>query len=116
MADPDDLDRSELEAVIETRRELGSAYEPALVDSFADKVELAIQTRVDARLADRQQQFRSDEARGKRQMVLGIVSLGAGIPITVPLALNDALPAVLVAWTGMAVVNVAHAWQNKCAG
>ncbi|HZJ07909.1 MAG TPA: hypothetical protein VFD59_20975 [Nocardioidaceae bacterium] len=110
------VERSELEAVIETRRELGSAYEPALVDSFADKVEVAIATRVDAELARRQHDSRSTEARSKRQMVLGIVTLGAAIPITIPLALTDHLPAVLVAWTGMAVVNVSHAWQSRHAG
>lgn len=47
--DPEDVDRDESEAVQETRRELGTQYEPALVDSFAEKIDHAI----DARVAER---------------------------------------------------------------
>ena len=33
----DDLERTEIEALLETRRELGPQYDAALVDSFADR-------------------------------------------------------------------------------
>lgn len=112
MSEPNDLERSEIEAVIETRRELGATYEPALVDSFAEKVELAITTRVDAELARRQRDTREDESRGKRQMVLGIVSLGTGIPITAIAGGITDLPGILVAWAGIAAVNLAHAFAG----
>lgn len=110
-SDRDDLDPQDVEAVLEARRELGPAYEPALVDGFAERVETAIETRVDARMA---QDRRLEENRGRRQrqqLALGIVSLGTGIPITaVAGGVGDGLPGVLVAWAGIAAVNVAHAW------
>ena len=46
-----------------------------------------------------------------RQFVLGIISVGAGIPITiVPMvAADNGLPAVVIAWLGIVGVNAAHA-------
>lgn len=115
--DPEDVDREEMEAVLETRRELGAHYEPALVDSFAEKIERAIDARVAERTGGRDVQGRRDakarEAAGNRQMALGIVSLGTGIPITAIAGSFGDLPGVIAAWTGIAVVNVAHAWQNR---
>jgi protein-S-isoprenylcysteine O-methyltransferase Ste14 len=113
MPDPDDLDRSEIEAVIETRRELGSAYEPALVDSFVEKVESAIEARVDARLAERQRSEAMERRHSGQQLALGIVSLVAAIAITIPLAVTDHLPAVIVSWIGIAVVNMAYAMGRQ---
>ena len=113
MAEPDDLERSELEAVIETRRELGPTYEPALGDSFVEKVELAIQQRVDVRLAARQRSQALERRHSAQQLALGIVSLVMAVPITITLAVNDKLLALLIAWLGITVVNIAHAWQGR---
>lgn len=115
MTEPRDVDRSELEAVIETRRELGPSYEPALVDSFADKVEAAIEVRAAAQIAERREVVKAEGERGKRQFILGIISLGAGIPITAISAGIVDLPGLIVAWTGIVAVNVAHAWQSRAA-
>ena len=41
------LGRQDLEAVIEARRDLGPTYEPAIVESLAEKVEQAIDARAD---------------------------------------------------------------------
>jgi len=112
MADRDGLDRSELEAVIETRRELGAAYESALVDSFVEKVETAIERRVDARLAEQHRAHSLERRHSGQQLALGIVSLVMSIPITITLAVNDQLLALLIAWVGIAVVNIANAWQG----
>lgn len=38
MDDARGLEREELEATLEVRRELGPSYEPALVDSFVDRI------------------------------------------------------------------------------
>ena len=103
------IERSDVEAVLATRHELGSTYEPALVDSFAERIEQAVEARAAQRsevIAWRDQQA---AAAGKRQLTLGIVSLGAGIPITaISAALTD-LPGLAVAWLGIAAVNAAHA-------
>jgi hypothetical protein len=87
VAEPDDLERSELEAVIETRRVLGPTYEPALVDSFVEKVELAILQRVDVRLAARQRSQALERRHSAQQLALtaGVRSCGTGyIPASDP--------------------------------
>jgi len=105
--------RQDVEALLEARRELGPSYDAALVDSFAERVERAVGERVDATLGER----RNDRAREKdgeqRQFVLGIVSLGAGIPITAISAGITDVPGLIVAWTGIVGVNVAHALRDR---
>lgn len=105
------VEPQDLEAALAVRRELGPDYEPALVESFAEKIEAAVEARVDARL---EQARRAERAGGRAQLVLGIVSVGTGIPITaVAGSVGDGIAGVLVAWAGIAAVNVAHAWQGR---
>jgi hypothetical protein len=115
--DPEDVDREEMEAVLETRRELGASYEPALVDSFAEKIERAIDARVSERTGGRGIQRPADakahQQAGQRQMILGFVSLGTGIPISAIAGSAGDLPGLIVAWAGIVGINVAHAWQNR---
>jgi hypothetical protein len=109
----DDLERSELEAVLETRRELGASYDAALVDSFADRIERATERRAAEAVASRDLHRIHGDAAGKRQLALGIVSVVAAVPISIPLGVTDHLPALLVAWAGIVGVNVAHALQGR---
>ena len=107
---PGRLERQDVEAFLETRHELGPAYEKEVVDAFADRIErtLAERTALDAHELRR----RRDDERGdrQRQLALGIVSIGASIPITIPLALTDHTFSVLISWAGIVGVNAAHAW------
>ena len=48
-----------------------------------------------------------------RQLALGIVSLVAAIPISVVLGRHRRLAALLVAWVGIVLVNMAHALQGR---
>lgn len=115
----EELDRSEVEAVLETRRELGSTYDAALVDSFADRIERAVDARV-ASVRSSAPVHVNREAHAKRQLGLGVVSVVAGIPIT---ALTLVIPgegegelsllSLIVSWGGIVAVNVAHAWQGR---
>jgi hypothetical protein len=107
--DGERLERQDVEAFLETRRELGPAYEREIVDAFADRIQRAVEVRAQSEAATLRQD--RDDARGdrQRQLALGIVSLGASIPITIPLALTDHLPAVVVSWVGIVAVNFAHA-------
>ena len=109
----DELERRDYEALLATRGELGPDYEKALVDSFADRMEKEIQRRVAATSGGRSIQQRAAEAAGKRQLALGIVSLGVGIPITAISAAIAELPGLGVAWAGIAAVNIAHAMQSR---
>jgi hypothetical protein len=114
MTGEEDVERTEVEALLETRRELGPTYDRALVDSFAERIERVVDQRTDARLQRRGADDRSREGGRIRQFVLGIVSVGVGVPITIvpTVAAPDGtsgLPAVLVAWLGIVGVNAAHA-------
>jgi Flp pilus assembly protein TadB len=110
MSEGERVERHEMEAFLETRRELGPMYEKEIVDAFAERIERAVEARSGGEVEERRQ--RRDEERGdrQRQLALGIVSLGAGIPITIPLAVTDHTFSVIVSWAGIVGVNAAHAW------
>ena len=106
----DELERRDYEALLATRGELGPEYDKALVDSFADRMEREIQRR--SSHGTEEWRARRQDARGdrQRQLALGIVSLGGGIPITAISASITGLPGLITAWAGIGVVNIAHAW------
>ena len=54
-----------------------------------------------------------DSDVSRQELALGIVSLVMAIPITIVLAVNDQLAALLIAWIGIAVVNLSYAWQGR---
>jgi hypothetical protein len=109
----DELDRRDYEALLATRGELGPDYERALVDSFADRMEKEIQRRVASSSGGVSQRHDRQEAAAKRRLALGIVSLGVGIPITAISAGIADLPGLVVAWAGIASVNVANALADR---
>ena len=83
MSRDDDLGHGDIEAALATRRELGARYDAELVDGFAERIERAVEQRVADQVALEQRRT-SDDAGGRiRQFALGIISLGAGIPITI---------------------------------
>ena len=117
MTGEEEVERTEVEAVLETRRELGSAYDAALVDSFADRIEAAGAARA-AHDLDRDRRSDRDRASaGPRQLALGIVSSVMGIPVTaISLGTEDGvtgLAAMLIGWGGLVGINVAHAAQSR---
>jgi hypothetical protein len=115
-----EVERTEVEAVLETRRELGSAYDQALVDSFADRIEAAVAARTAHDLDRRGRADRDRAAAGPRQLALGIVSCVAGIPVTaISLAVEGGvtgLAAMVVGWGGLVGINAAHALQSRRSG
>ena len=116
MTSGDELERSEVEAVLETRRELGLRYDRELVDGFADRIEAEVRRRVGDEVSVRDQAHRAQASAGPRQLALGIVSMVAGIPITainLAAADNPSITGLVVSWGGIAAVNVAHALQSR---
>ena len=107
--DGERLERQEVEAFLETRHELGPTYEREIVDAFADRIQRAVEARVQHGGADLRREREEERGDRQRQLALGIVSLGVSIPITIPLAVTDHLPAVVVSWLGIVAVNFAHA-------
>ena len=111
MSPEEDLGHSDIEAALATRRELGARYDAELVDGFAERIERAVERRVGDRLATRERSTQGAEGARIRQFVLGIISVGVGVPITIvpTVAADNGLPAVVVAWVGIVGVNAAHA-------
>lgn len=110
--DRNGLEHHDIEAALAARSELGPSYEPAIVESLAEKIETAIETRVDAHAAQTRRNEKLEGQRMNQQMVIGIVSLGTGIPITAIAGGTEGLAGILIAWSGIAAVNVAHALQG----
>ena len=112
---PDDTGptRDDLTAAVGARRELGPDYEDAVLDSFLARLDRQMQERVDATVAERSR--RTTIAREERDpgLTLGIVSVIAGIPVTAITMGTEELAGLIVAWGGIAAVNVAHAWGRR---
>ena len=108
------IERQDIEAALAVRRELGAEYEPVLVDAFLERIEAAVEARADARLGTLRAQENLQGRLHGQQLALGIVSLCAGIPITaIAGGVGDGLAGVVVAWAGIAAVNVAHALLGR---
>ena len=99
------VDREELTAAIEARRELGSDLEPHIVDSFVERIERRVAERKGAKPAQR------DDSGGT--LVLAIVSLLAGIPITAIAATHGGIVAIAVVWAGIVLVNLAYSRERR---
>lgn len=110
--------RRDVEAALAARRELGAEYEEHLAAGLADRVEQLVAYRT-AELQRRSDADRLEESTEKsrrtQRFVLGIVSLGAGIPITAISAamVDPGLIGVLVSWAGIVGVNVAAALNDR---
>jgi len=105
------LSPEEVRAAAETHRELGPAYQDAVIESFIERVGREIDVRVDSRMAAAQQNS-MQPARQPRTMWLAIASLGMGIPLTgIAVGLGDGaqLSGLAIIWIAIAVINVAYA-------
>ncbi|MFC4587763.1 hypothetical protein [Sphaerisporangium corydalis] len=120
------LPRDELRATVEARRELGPDYEHALIESFIEKIDAAIDTRVRSEVAAQngyghqgapftgQHQGQGKAAKqvdGTIPIALG--SLGIGIPLTAIAATQAGPAGLFLAWTGIILVNVAAAFGRR---
>ncbi|MEW2448921.1 hypothetical protein AB0896_15335 [Streptomyces parvulus] len=115
--------KKELDATLQTRRELGEEYESALVDSFLEKVDQridgAVERRVRRQLAE-QQMTTARESRSPRptdsfgeRFGFGIVSLVLAVPLSAIGGGVADLPGLLVAWAGIVGVNVVQAARTN---
>jgi len=116
VPNPDPELRRDAEAALAARAELGPAYEDHLAAGLADRVEELVAYRTaELRHGDETAtEDRADFRRGNsHRFVLGIVSLGAGIPISAISAGAADLPGLMVAWAGIVGVNAVFAWGNR---
>lgn len=119
--------RKELDATLRARRDLGEEYEPALVESFLDKVEERLDATVDRRVSRRLAEQQMTAVRGGpprqgpsdsfgERFGFGIVTMILAIPLTAIGVANAQLPGLVVTWLGIVGVNAAHAahlWHRR---
>ncbi|OYN88770.1 hypothetical protein [Parenemella sanctibonifatiensis] len=109
MADRDDhlIDFEEYEATLGARQHLGAELEPAVVESFAAKIEKVVDERAKmlSRSADAKE--RLARSRMRYQLALGIISIVVAVPLSIPAAIFAQFPGVLVTWLGIGLVNLA---------
>ncbi|MBB4894808.1 putative membrane protein [Streptomyces olivoverticillatus] len=126
MARDPDL-KKDLDATLQTRKELGAEYEAELIESFLEKVEHRIEQKldgtVDRRVRRHLAEQQMDAARGAHPRTgnglgtgsfgerfgFAAVSLVLAVPLSAIGAVNAHLPGLLVTWAGIVGVNVAQA-------
>jgi hypothetical protein len=109
--------RSELDAALQARKELGPEYETELVDSFLSRIDARLDARVEHRVAERLNEYEADRGgRGRRTREPGrrgwsampVVSLVLAVPLT-GIGSTMGLPGMLITWAGIVGVNLAAA-------
>ncbi|MGO1383941.1 MAG: hypothetical protein ACTHWA_11680 [Arachnia sp.] len=113
------IERAEMESLLAVRQELGPAMEPALVDSFAQKIMAEVQRQSDIAAEAQRQHLQMEESHGGAQsgaggrLALAIVSLVMSIPLTaIALDLGSIWMAAIV-WIGIVMVNFAYAADRR---
>ncbi|MFE7397335.1 hypothetical protein [Streptomyces sp. NPDC057557] len=114
--------KSELDATLHARSELGSDYESALVESFLEKVEQRLDTTLDRRVRRHLAEQQVSVARGERppqpmgnfgeRYGFGIISLILAIPLSAIGAAAAHTGGLVVAWLGIVAVNAVHAARS----
>lgn len=101
--------REDLRAAVAARHDLGADYEPEVIDAFIERLDARIAGRVDqelaARPAPRQTPVKGDSAA----TWVALASLVFGVPITAIATENAGIVGAMVAWAGIATINLAHA-------
>jgi hypothetical protein len=101
------IERDEVRATLEARREVGEELEPELIDSFV--------ARIEKRLAELDR-TRRPESRSKsgedKTLALAIVSLAAAIPLTAIGVTQAGLAGLLIIWAGIVLVNLAYSQRR----
>ncbi|MEU9122017.1 hypothetical protein AB0C96_19505 [Streptomyces sp. NPDC048506] len=109
--------RKELDATLQTRKELGPEYESELLESFLEKLDRNVDQRVRRQLAEQQVQV----ARGVRpagrsgggheyweRFGVATVSLVLAVPLSAVAVAGAELPGLLASWAGIVGVNAVH--------
>ena len=104
MAEPT-VDREEVRAAIEARKELGAELEPAVIDAFVARIEKSIVKRDDQR--EKALKRRRDH---QKEMVLGAMALS--IPLMAIAAIFTGLAGVIAVCVAIGVVAIVSARQS----
>ncbi len=99
------VERKDVEAALEARRELGPEYEPQIVDSLVEKIE----RRLDERLKERPAPAPRHHAYDVR---LALGSLAFGVGITAITSGNGDGWVAVIGWLAIVAVNLAYAFRR----
>ncbi|MBO0890418.1 MAG: hypothetical protein J2P14_05855 [Acidothermales bacterium] len=103
---------ADLRATLDARRELGPEYEGALVEGFLERLDDAVDARVDARLEQRRAAVPpAKSGMDGARLALGIVTTALGVPLTaiVTNSPHGSPMLVVVIWVAIVLVNLAAA-------
>ena len=104
MAKPT-VDREELEAAIAARQELGAELEPAVIDSFVERIEKSLVKRDE----QREKALRRQRDHQK-ELVLG--AMGISVPLMLIAAIFTGLAGVIAVCVAIGVVAIVSARQS----
>ncbi|OEV12703.1 hypothetical protein K378_03915 [Streptomyces sp. Amel2xB2] len=117
----------ELNATLQTRRELGQEYDEELIDSFLEKFDKRLESVVDKRMRRQMAEQQMAVARGVTRpqgsgspsypegmgaRLTAVVSLVLAVPLSAIAAVNTGLPGLLVCWIGIVAVNAVQPHRN----
>lgn len=110
--------RRDVDAALAARLELGPEYEDHIAAGLAERVEELVAYRTAELRTTRDMgsaELELERTSRRQRFVLGIISLGTGIPITAISAslVDPGLLGVAVAWAGIVGVNVVNARSRK---
>ena len=97
--------KDELEAAIEARRELGAELEPAVIDSFVERIEQRLSERSEA-----SEQALQSRRNHQKEMILG--AMGISVPLLALAAIFTGLAGVIVVCATLAVIAIVTARQK----
>ncbi len=132
MSGPDPELKKELDATLQTRRELGPEYEDELIDSFMEKVEQRLDSVVDKRVRRQMAEQQMVVARGSTRpqqaqphlypdglgarLGLAVASLVLAIPLSAIAVVNAGLIGLISCWAGIVAVNglqASRSWFSR---
>lgn len=89
------VERNDVAAAIEARRELGAELEPQVIDAFIQRIEHRLPKP-------------TPRASDDKVLALTIISLVAAIPLTAIAITQSGLIALVVVWAGIVLVNLSY--------
>lgn len=104
--------QQDLDAAVQTRKELGPEYEAEIVDSFLARIDARLDARVEQRVAERVAGHGPSPrhpGHGRSFSRLPAISLVLAIPLSAVGGGTGGMIGLLAAWAGIVGVNVAAA-------
>ncbi|MFW5419040.1 hypothetical protein J0910_20710 [Nocardiopsis sp. CNT-189] len=104
---PPKAPRDEVAAALQTSRELGPDYDDAIAASLVERIDSAVEARVDAHLAGRlagrepRQRVSYEEQWKSPRLILGLIAMVLSIPLTAVSGGMLGPAGVVLSWLGM---------------